>query len=93
MTVEVEDVVAGRRLDRSVADFVRSCEVLIREQQERASPDNAGIATLCDAVRLASLSTRTTLRPMWCRHRVCNEELAPACARREGGYRDRREVP
>ena len=53
MTVEVEDVVAGRRLDRSVADFVRSCEVLIREQQERASPDNAVIATLCDAVRLA----------------------------------------
>lgn len=44
--------VAGR-LNRTIADFERSCIVHIDEEQRCANPDNALIATLCDAVRLA----------------------------------------
>lgn len=44
--------VAGR-LDRSLADFERACLVHLDEEQHRASPDNALIGLLCDAVRLA----------------------------------------
>ncbi len=44
--------VAGR-LDRSIADFIRACNVHLVAHQESIAPDNALIAVLCDAVRLA----------------------------------------
>ena len=44
--------VAGR-LDRTIADFERACLVHLAEEQARPNPDNALIAVLCDAVRLA----------------------------------------
>ncbi len=46
-----ESVVAGEFMDRSVADFQRSCEVYITEEQRKLNPDTALIALLCDAVR------------------------------------------
>lgn len=45
--------VGGRRMDRSLADFERACRVLLMEEQERVSPNNALISVLCDAVRLS----------------------------------------
>lgn len=45
--------VGGRRLLRSLADFERACKVHIAEEQDKLNPDNALIALLCDAVRLA----------------------------------------
>lgn len=48
--------VAGR-FDRTLADFERSCLVHLDEEQRRANPDNALIAVLCDAVKLAREST------------------------------------
>lgn len=45
-------IVGGERMERSIADFVRACECLIVDEQEEASPDNALISVLCDAVRL-----------------------------------------
>ena len=48
-----ESIVAGSRLLGSIADFVRACETHIVEEQDMPSPNNALIATLCDAVRLA----------------------------------------
>lgn len=44
--------VAGR-MECSNAEFERRCLVMIMHEQERASPDNALIALLCDGVRLA----------------------------------------
>lgn len=48
-----ERVVAGRRMKRSIADFVRSCEVEIERIARAAAGDTAVLALLCDAVRLA----------------------------------------
>ncbi len=45
-------IVAGERMDRSIADFVRACEVTIEDEQSKPAPDTALIALLCDAVRL-----------------------------------------
>ncbi len=39
-------------MERSIADFVRACEVLIADEQDKPLPDNGLIAVLCDAVRL-----------------------------------------
>lgn len=46
-------MVDGDRMLRSIADFVRGCEVCLAEEQQRLAPDNALISLLCDAVRLA----------------------------------------
>ena len=40
------------RLTCSIEDFSNRCEVLIEEEQNKLSPDNALIAVLCDAIRL-----------------------------------------
>lgn len=53
MSIEDENIVAGRKLETSLGDHVRRCEALILEEQERVNPDNALIAALCDSVRLA----------------------------------------
>jgi hypothetical protein len=45
-------LIAGRRMERSIADFVRACEVYIAEEQDNVGPDNTLIALLCDAIRL-----------------------------------------
>lgn len=44
-------LVAGVYMDRSIADFQRSCEAHIEEEQRKPNPDTALIALLCDAVR------------------------------------------
>ena len=46
-------LVAGSHLTRSLADFERSCESRLAEEQEKLAPDNHLIAVLCDAVRLS----------------------------------------
>jgi len=45
--------VAGRRMLREVSVFERDCLQMIFDEQEKLAPDNALIALLCDAVRLA----------------------------------------
>lgn len=40
-------------LDRPLADFVRSCEVLLEEEWAKANPNSALRGVLCDAIRLA----------------------------------------
>lgn len=40
-------------MERSLADFERACLVHVEEEQAKPNPDNATIALLCDAVRLA----------------------------------------
>lgn len=44
-------VVGGSVMQRSVADLVRACEVLLEEEAGKAAPDNALIGLLCDVVR------------------------------------------
>lgn len=39
-------------LEKPIADHERACLVLLREEQEKLSPNNALIAVLCDSVRL-----------------------------------------
>ncbi len=34
-------IVAGERMDRSIADFVRACEVTIEDEQSKPAPDTA----------------------------------------------------
>lgn len=46
-------VAVGGRMERSIADFLRACDIHLVAQQESIMPDNALIAVLCDAVRLA----------------------------------------
>lgn len=48
-----ESLVAGRRLDLSIAEAVRRREARIREESKQANGDTALVALLCDAVRLA----------------------------------------
>ncbi len=47
------NVVAGERMERSLADFTRACEVQILDEQRSPACDTALIGVLCDAVRLA----------------------------------------
>lgn len=47
------NIVAGERMDRSIEDFVRACEVHIQEIAASTVGDSAVLALLCDAVRLA----------------------------------------
>jgi hypothetical protein len=49
--------VGGDRLERTLADFERACLVCLDDEQRRPNPDNALIAVLCDAVRLAREQT------------------------------------
>lgn len=49
----LEPRIAGQRLEGSIADFVRSCHVLVGEEQRKPNPDNALIGVLCNAVRFA----------------------------------------
>lgn len=55
--------VAGDVCLRSIADFERAATVYLAEEQRKPNPDNALVALLCDAVRLAReyerLATRT----------------------------------
>ncbi len=55
--------VAGVHMERSIADFVRGCDVLIHEEQAFPIPDTALIGILCDAVRLAREHTRMATAP------------------------------
>jgi hypothetical protein len=47
-----ERLVAGNMVETSIHDFINRCCVHIEAEQEKQFPDNALIATLCDAVRL-----------------------------------------
>lgn len=48
-----EKLVAGRRMERPLPDFVNACCIYIGNEQQQLRPDNALIALLSDAVRLA----------------------------------------
>ena len=52
-TTEGLPVIGGTYMDRSIAQFTRACQVLIKEEQDRLAPNNALISALCDAVRVA----------------------------------------
>lgn len=41
------------RLEGSINNFISRCETTIESEQGKGEPDNALIALLCDAVRLA----------------------------------------
>lgn len=57
-------LVGGRRMERSIADFARACEVLLADEQECACPNNALVAVLCDAVRLTRESPYARLKEL-----------------------------
>ena len=61
---ERPSIVAGDRMERNLGDFLCACEVSIIEEQEKLAPDNALIALLCDAVRLARETIRLATRPI-----------------------------
>jgi hypothetical protein len=48
-----EQLVAGRRMERALSDFVNACCIYIGNEQRQLRPDNMLIALLSDAVRLA----------------------------------------
>lgn len=48
-----EELVEGRIMYCSLADFERACCIYIEMQLQQPTPDNALIGVLCDAVRLA----------------------------------------
>lgn len=50
--------VAGDSLPTTLAQFEQRCKVLLADEQEKPSPDNALIGLLCDAVRLARENER-----------------------------------
>jgi hypothetical protein len=52
MTDETLPAVAGDALTVTLDQFERSARVLLRDEQDKALPDNALLAVLCDAVRL-----------------------------------------
>lgn len=74
--------IAGRRMERSVADFVRACRVLIAEEQRKPLPDNALIGVLCDAVRYTR-ETDPASAPQWTK--IAERAKARAEAEAEGG--------
>ena len=45
--------VAGEWMEKTIAEHVRACEVLIGEEQRKPSPANHLVAVLCDSVRMA----------------------------------------
>lgn len=45
--------VAGRMMLKSHAQFERQCRILLKEEQEKISPDNNLVDALCDAIRLS----------------------------------------
>jgi hypothetical protein len=45
--------VGGRILDDALVNFERRCLIALDSELQRPNPDNALIALLCDAVRLA----------------------------------------
>jgi hypothetical protein len=51
--MDITTLVGTGPMQRSLADFEIACGVYIDNQQQQVSPDNALIALLCDAVRLA----------------------------------------
>ncbi len=58
-----EAMVAGERMERSLADFERACAVHIMEEQQQPCCDIALIGLLCDAVRLSrEYAASATLR-------------------------------
>jgi len=46
-------MVAGRRMLKSHAQFERQCQLLLKAEQEKISPDCNLIDALCEAVRLS----------------------------------------
>ena len=45
--------IGGRRLEDTIANFEHRAKLCLQTEQERPNPDNALVAVLCDAVRLA----------------------------------------
>jgi hypothetical protein len=45
-------------------EFERACERLLMDEQEKISPDNALISTLCEAVRLSRECVRMATAPI-----------------------------
>ena len=58
-----QSVVGGTRMERSLADFWRACEVYIDAEQQQLAPDTTLIVLLCDAVRLGREHERLVTAP------------------------------
>ena len=56
--------IAGESMDCSISQFVRSCRVHIRAEMDKLNPNNALIATLCNAVRLTREAERMAKAPI-----------------------------
>lgn len=56
--LERRETVGGTHVERSINDFVRACEVLLAVEVEKACPDTALVAVLCDAVRMTREFTK-----------------------------------
>ena len=60
MTTSYHEELAGlvmmgpQGMERSLLDYARAIRVTLQEEQEKASPDNALVALLCDAARLGA---------------------------------------
>lgn len=50
-------LVGGSVMQRSVEELVRACELLLVNEVNRAAPDNALVAVLCDVVRYTRETT------------------------------------
>jgi hypothetical protein len=50
---EYERLVAGDRLETTIAQFKQRASVILLEEQAKANPDNYLISFACDAIRLA----------------------------------------
>ena len=49
----LEQLVAGRYMNRTLWGFMDACGVAIEEEQRKLAPETHLIALLCDAIRLA----------------------------------------
>jgi hypothetical protein len=70
--------VAGR-LETTLAAFTQRCDRLLADEQEKIAPDNALIAVLCDAVRLAREYVELARQPIALGDAVARPQ-PPTCA-------------
>jgi hypothetical protein len=52
MTQDGLPSVAGDAMEKTIAEHVQACRVLLMEEQEKPLPNNALISVLCDSIRL-----------------------------------------
>ncbi len=56
--------VEGNYLLRTLNDHTLACQLLIKEEQEKALPDSHLISTLCESIRLCRENERLAKRPI-----------------------------